>query len=213
MSIEEKIFMARVAEQSERFADMVDFIKPVVKEKGDSLNKDEQNLLSVAFKNLISSKRTAIRTVTAIESNPKYTKYATALEEYKKAIQEQLYCDCDYIIGIIKADIAPKATEAAAKAFFQKMIGDYYRYIAESASGGRLEDAKQGAINAYEGAQAPVAELQACNSIRLGFFLNFSVFYYEVIQDVKKAVELAEKALAEALDKLDDCDEEMFRDA
>jgi hypothetical protein len=53
-NIEEQIFMARVAEQSERFRDMVDFLKPVIKEKGAGLSTDERNLLSVAFKNLVS---------------------------------------------------------------------------------------------------------------------------------------------------------------
>ena len=53
-NIEEHIFMARVAEQSERFKDMVDFLKPVIKEKGSALTGDERNLLSVAFKNLVS---------------------------------------------------------------------------------------------------------------------------------------------------------------
>jgi hypothetical protein len=55
--------------------------------------------------------------------------------------------------------------------------------------------------------------LNACNSIRLGLALNFSVFHYEVMSDVKKACELGDKALQDALDKLDDCDEETFRDA
>jgi len=53
-NIEQDIFMARVAEQSERFKDMVDFLKPVIKEKGSALSGDERNLLSVAFKNLVS---------------------------------------------------------------------------------------------------------------------------------------------------------------
>ena len=53
-SFEEQIFMARVAEQSERFRDMVDFLKPVIKERAQSLSSDERNLLSVAFKNLVS---------------------------------------------------------------------------------------------------------------------------------------------------------------
>ena len=34
MSKEENTFMARVAEQSEIFRDMVDFLKPLIKEKG-----------------------------------------------------------------------------------------------------------------------------------------------------------------------------------
>ena len=46
---------------------MVDFLKPVIKAKGANLTTDERNLLSVAFKNLVSQQRTAIRTIAAIE--------------------------------------------------------------------------------------------------------------------------------------------------
>ena len=53
----------------------------------------------------------------------------------------------------------------------------------------------------------------ACNPIRLGLALNFSVFYYEVKNDHAKACELGEQALQNALDKIDECDEETFRDA
>ena len=67
MSDEENIFMARVAEQAERFEDMVEYLKPVLDNKGSGLSSDERNLLSVAFKSLISSKRTAWRTIAAIE--------------------------------------------------------------------------------------------------------------------------------------------------
>jgi hypothetical protein len=34
--------------------------------------------------------------------------------------------------------------------------------------------------------------LNACNSIRLGLALNFSVFHYEVMRDVRKACELGD---------------------
>lgn len=65
--MEEKIFMARVAEQAERFDDMVDFLKEVISGKDNDFTTEERNLLSVGFKNLIGSKRTAIRTIAAIE--------------------------------------------------------------------------------------------------------------------------------------------------
>ena len=214
MSTEESIFMARVAEQSERFEDMVDFLKPVIKEKGSTLSNDERNLLSVAFKNLISSQRSGIRTIAAIEQNKKYEKYADALLAYKNKIQNILFSNCESIIAIIKSDILGSASESEAKAFFLKMIGDYCRYIAENASGERLENCKTEALNAYNEAQELcVKDLGACNAIRLGLALNFSVFHYEVMSDVKKACELGEKALQDALDKLDDVSEEEFRDA
>ena len=67
MSLEENIFMARVAEQAERFDDMVGFLKLVVGNKAEDFTTEERNLLSVGFKNQIGSKRTAIRTISAIE--------------------------------------------------------------------------------------------------------------------------------------------------
>ena len=206
--------MARVAEQSERFRDMVDFLKPVIAEKGPALSSDERNLLSVAFKNLVSQQRTAIRTISAIEQNQKYQKFASYMNEYKKQIEEELYKNCDEIINTIKTEVLTKASDDEPRAFFLKMIGDYCRYIAESAKDARLEKTKTEALKAYEEA-CGIAEqsLNACNSIRLGLALNFSVFHYEVMQDVKKACELGDKALQDALDKLDDCDEETFRDA
>ena len=72
MSLEENIFMARVAEQAERFDDMVTYLQAVVESKTEDFTTEERNLLSVGFKNQIGSKRTAIRTISAIEQNPKY---------------------------------------------------------------------------------------------------------------------------------------------
>ena len=56
----EKIFLARVAEQAERFDDMVEFLKQVIDAKDGDFTTEERNLLSVGFKNLIGVKRTAI---------------------------------------------------------------------------------------------------------------------------------------------------------
>jgi hypothetical protein len=112
---------------------MVDFLKPVLDQKGGSVSSDERNLLSVAFKNLISSKRTAWRTISAIEQNPKYSKFADSLAAYKKRIEESLYRDCENVIEIIKSKVLSKQSDEEARAFFVKMVGDYYRYIAETA--------------------------------------------------------------------------------
>ena len=89
--MEEKIFMARVAEQAERFDDMVDFLKEVISGKEADFTTEERNLLSVGFKNLIGSKRTAIRTIAAIEQNPKYAKFNDSLNTYKKKIEAELF--------------------------------------------------------------------------------------------------------------------------
>ena len=149
MSLEEHIFMARVAEQAERFDDMVDYLRQVIGSKGDDFTTEERNLLSVGFKNQIGSKRTAIRTISAIEQNPKYTQFATALGSYKAKIEGELYDQCMAIVGTVTDKCLEKAATDETKAFFYKMAGDYYRYVAECAQADKLETVKNGALENY----------------------------------------------------------------
>ena len=79
--------MARVCEQAQRYSDMLAFVKLALIEKGEDVSTDERNLLSVACKNLINSKRTARRTVIAVETNPKYTDFMSSLQEYKERME------------------------------------------------------------------------------------------------------------------------------
>ena len=115
------------------------------------------------------------------------------------------------MIDLIKSKVLNKASGDEAKAFFVKMVGDYYRYIAETAQGAKLEEVKGEALKAYT--EANGITLPPCNPIKLGLALNFSVFHYEVMKDHKKACQLAEESLQAALDKIDDLGEEDFRDA
>jgi hypothetical protein len=169
--------------------------------------------MSVGFKNLIGANRTAIRTISAIEQNPKYSKFGEALTAYKKRIEDELDQQCMKVVAIVKNKCNGKATTDESKAFFFKMIGDYYRYVAECAKGDRLDDIKSGALENYQKAKDASQSLNACNPIRLGLALNFSVFHYEVMNNHKEACELGEAALSDALEKIDDVDEETFRDA
>jgi len=100
--MEEKIFLARVAEQAERFEDMVEFLTQAIGLKsGEDFTIDERNLLSVGFKNLIGSNRGAIRTIGAIEQNPKYQKFSHALGDYKKKIEKDLQDQCMKIVEVV----------------------------------------------------------------------------------------------------------------
>ena len=117
------------------------------------------------------------------------------------------------IVQIVQSKSIQLAQDDESKAFFYKMIGDYYRYVAESADASKIEEVRNGALQGYTQADQLSKSLNACNPIRLGLALNYSVFQYEVLNDHKKACELGEAALTEALEKIDDVDEETFRDA
>ena len=51
------------------------------------------------------------------------------------------------------------------------MIGDYYRYVAESAKDKTLEEVKNGALEGYRQAEILSKSLHACNPIRLGLLV------------------------------------------
>lgn len=62
------VFMARTAETAERYEDMCKIMRELVIHTGKSdseLTVEERNLLSVAYKNVIGSRRAAWRTLNA----------------------------------------------------------------------------------------------------------------------------------------------------
>ena len=114
---------------------------------------------------------------------------------------------------MIKGDAMKTSDDIEGKAFFLKMVGDYYRYMAESAQETVLEKARQGALQSYKEAEVAGRELPACNPIKLGLALNFSVFYYEVLNDPAKACNLAKQAFDDAIADIEHIDEDQYKDA
>lgn len=65
---EECVFMAKLAEQAERYDEMVEEVRKIAKMVSDQqLSVEERNLLSVAYKNVIGSRRASWRIVSSIE--------------------------------------------------------------------------------------------------------------------------------------------------
>jgi len=67
---EDSVYLAKLAEQTERFDEMVDAMKKVAKLNVE-LTVEERNLLSVAYKNQIGSRRSAFRIISSIEQKEK----------------------------------------------------------------------------------------------------------------------------------------------
>lgn len=70
LSRDDCVYHARLAEQAERYDDMVSYMKAVA--KGDQeLSVEERNLLSVAYKNVIGARRASWRVLSSIEAKEK----------------------------------------------------------------------------------------------------------------------------------------------
>ena len=95
---------------------------------------------------------------------------------------------------LLDKHLIPKASNAESKVFYLKMKGDYYRYLAEVAVGDSrtavLDDSQKAYQEAFEIAKS---KMQPTHPIRLGLALNFSVFYYEILNSPEKACQLAKQ--------------------
>lgn len=208
---EKEIYLAMLAEQCTRYEEMVTYLENFVSKKGSDLNADERNLISIAYKNSISSRRSALRTIMAYESKEKKKESSTFLpyiQEYRKKVEDELTKSCQSILASIDSNLVPKATDDEAKVFYIKMKGDYNRYIAEYAQGDLKEKVANDALAAYEQASDLSKSLPTMNPIALGLALNFSVFYYEVKNDHTKAISIASESYDKASKELPNIDED-----
>lgn len=215
---EKNVYLAMLAEQCNRFEDMMEFLEDMVKSKKEDLSSDERNLLSIAYKNTVSQRRQAVRTLLAYEIKEKKKPESHYLEyiiEYKKRVEAELAQFCQRVVNDIDNYLLPKATDAEAQVFYYKMKGDYYRYIAENVEGEEKDKNGEYSLNAYSQATELAKSLNYANPIKLGLALNYSVFYYEVKNNQEAACNIARETLdlarKEVADKNEDEDE--YKDA
>merc|ERR1712156_776903 len=181
------------------------------------LSVEERNLLSVAYKNAVGSRRAAWRIITSIEQkektkgNEENAKYA---REYCVKVETELDTICGTILELLNGNLLSKASSDESKVFYHKMKADYYRYIAEFKTDESKKLAAENARKAYEEASSVASSgLAVTHPIRLGLALNYSVFQYEVLSNPEEACKMASTAFEDAIAELDNVSEDSYKDS
>jgi len=203
-----------LAEQAERYDDMAAAMKQVT-ETGVELSNEERNLLSVAYKNVVGARRSSWRVISSIEQKTEGSERKQVMaKEYREKVEKELRDICQDVLGLLDKFLIAKASNAESKVFYLKMKGDYYRYLAEVATGdaraGVVDDSQKSYQDAFEIAKS---DMQPTHPIRLGLALNFSVFYYEILNSPDKACQLAKQAFDDAIAELDTLNEDSYKDS
>ncbi|CAF2837088.1 unnamed protein product [Rotaria sp. Silwood2] len=191
---DEQVELAKLAEHAERYADMVAAMKSVV-ESNSELTNEERNLLSIAYKNVIGAHRSPWRTMSTIEQKAEGSERKRQMaKEYREKIENELKDTCQELLTLLDKYLIPKATTAESRVFYLKMKGDYYRYLAEVATGSKRQKMAEESQRAYnDGLDAAKNQMPATHPIRLGLVLNFSVFHYEILNESDVACRLAKQ--------------------
>ncbi|KAJ9670209.1 hypothetical protein PVL29_026637 [Vitis rotundifolia] len=216
---EQYVYMAKLAEQAERYEEMAKFMEKLVfaSTPVGELTVEERNLLSVAYKNVIGALRAAWRIVSSIEHKEEGRQnddHVSLVKDYRSTVESELSEVCGNILKLIESHLIPSASSSESKVFFLKMKGDYYRYLAEFKFGNERKEAAEFTMLAYKAAQdIALADLSPTHPIRLGLALNFSVFYYEILNSSEKACSMAKQAFEEAIAELDTLGEDSYKDS
>jgi len=216
---ESNVYQAVLAEQTERYEEMVQAMKRVAASaaKDGELSVEERNLLSVAYKNVVGSRRAAWRILSSLkqkEQSKGNEDHVKRIDEYKGKIEKELNDICSEIISSLDQQLVPSSSSAEGKVFFEKMKGDYYRYLAEFLVGDKRQEAVDGAGRAYKVAfDLATTDLATTHPIRLGLALNYSVFQYEILGSPEQACSLAKQAFDDAIADLDNVSEDSYKDA
>eukprot|EP00483_Globobulimina_turgida_P008725 UN08743 len=195
LDIKKLVELVRVAETAERYEDMCRFVKKLVElksAKGEDLDVDERNLLSVAYKNVVGAKRASWRTLSGGFDDAD----ADLLNKYKEIVEDELEGICQEVLALLTQHLCKnvEGNGDETEVFYLKMCGDYYRYLSEFRT--KEEQFGESAEEFYTKAME-VAEtnLNETHPTRLGLALNFSVCYYEILKQPEKACDLAKKSL------------------
>ena len=201
VSHDKLVYRAKLAEQAERYDDMADHMASVCK-SGNEPSILERDLLHVAHKNAVGSRREAWHIITSVELKEKsegHDDNVAWAREYRTKVEGEVQMICNTALGIVDQCLIPKST-GESKAFYLMMKADYYRYIAEFTTGEAKAKAVSRAENAYVVAAAAAAaeDVAVTHPIRLTLALNHSILLHEMQSKPEEAYKVASTAFEDA---------------
>jgi 14-3-3 protein epsilon len=204
-SLEMKFFLSRVADQVERYTDVIKFINEIIAE--DSvLSADARKLLSIAYKVLTGAQRNALRTISAFlddETVKAIPERVSKLTELRDRLVTELNDYCNELIELTNSKLLTDSADAKTKVFYEKLKADYYRYSIEFETDAMRDAGSEKAKESYERAIA-TDELRSADPAYLGLALNYSIFLYEILGKKKEAIELADKTFKRGVELTND---------
>merc|ERR1712130_722935 len=114
---DKEVYFAKLAEQAERYDEMANHMENVGKSP-DELSVEERNLLSVAYKNTVGSRRAAWRIITSIEQKEKSkgnNDQAQFAREYCVKVESELDAICSQILELLNGNLLEKASTDESK--------------------------------------------------------------------------------------------------
>ncbi|XP_021744185.1 14-3-3 protein 9-like [Chenopodium quinoa] len=203
------IYLAKLAALAERYDDMIDAMKKLVKNNID-LTAEERNLLSTAYKKVTEPKRESWKRLSTTKQKEdtiyKNETYIKCIQDYRNIVELDLANICYDVIILIDDHLLPFASCAESSVFYLKMKADHYRYMAEIKTGDAKSLVAEESLKTYKEAMAiTMVQFSPIHPTRLGLALNFIINLLQFYNfSMVMAYQLAKEAFEVAMLELDD---------
>jgi len=162
----------------------------------------------------LSNKDTDVNSSDTVKSDNKFW-FRAIVKSFLETIEAELREHCYKIIGILTNRLIPcSSTSGESRVFYDKMKGDYLRYLCEVSPIEERKDKSNESLLAYKTAcDKAMIELPSTHPVRLGLMLNLSVFYHDIMKSPERSCRLARQAFEDAIAELDTLSERSYRDS
>ena len=211
---EEYVYLSKLFEKAERYPDMIKSIKEMIT-INPKLNKEECDIISTGYKNMITDKRNSWRILHSMERREKKKKSPIVqdIKEIKTHIENEIRDVCQDLQLLVDKYLIPNADEHENLVYFYKLKADYYRYICEFAERKEYDENLKNSEEFYKKAyNISIKNLPVNNCTKVGLVLNYAIFLYEIKGDKKLAFEIAKQAFDESMKFVDDLEKPKWRD-
>mmetsp|Transcript_29475 Transcript_29475/g.32794 ORF Transcript_29475/g.32794 Transcript_29475/m.32794 type:complete len:244 (-) Transcript_29475:328-1059(-) len=194
---------AHLAQQTSRIPDMANAMI-ALGNMGNGFDTDERDLFSRACRKRVGQCQASLRAITTLlereRDNNESSVKLDLIEKYKDKLYAELHTLCTQVLDVLANRVIPVTKNIEDLVLYHKMQGDYWRYLAEFGNKSKCREYANRAHAGYEkGLNIAASKLQPTNWVRLGLLNNFSVLYYDVLDDTQEAVLHAKTAFDEAI--------------
>mmetsp|Transcript_20337 Transcript_20337/g.40599 ORF Transcript_20337/g.40599 Transcript_20337/m.40599 type:complete len:255 (+) Transcript_20337:91-855(+) len=201
MTRDHSLYMAKLSGQSNRFGEMMEHMREVVKYPGLELNSEERILFNCACKNHINSCREQLELMSE-----------NLISDYNWEITNKLFTICNDIIRMIDNYCLPTSFSVENIVNYNQIKGDCYKYLGEIRSEREhyvidMEAAHMSYLKAYTTAK----NLHDADPMRITLALNLSNFYRNYLRTPKNALALAKAEYRKGMEKIDELPDPLYK--
>ena len=195
--------------------DLIKFTKKsIIEILGSDLpipTKEERNWIGGCFKRTIPAKICSYRSIRVLQQREQNASssphHRQLIDDYLFKIAKEIIDDSTEMIGLIDEILKRDLLDDEDRLYYCHLKGDYYKML--FSIGGEQDKWKLLYCQSFEDGRDSLEKVSPLNVIGLRTSLAASVFYYEVMNDQEKAVEIAKSAFNAAVPLFDELDEEV----